>query len=100
MSPVRKTIHGAWSRFWKGLQKLEPYDRWIELRVGTPLRVEGSAYVIRYKTSRFYVRPSGQDLEFAVDGVWYESATTRPWIEKASLQEGLDRLSVLRVMES
>ncbi len=71
------------------------------MRVGTSLRVEGSAYVIRYQSPRFYVRPvCCQDLEFAVDGVWYESATTRPWIEKARLQEALDRLSVLRVMES
>ncbi|OPZ40868.1 MAG: hypothetical protein BWY99_00373 [Synergistetes bacterium ADurb.BinA166] len=100
MSPVRKTIHGAWYRFWKNLQKLAPYDRAIEMRIGTRFCVEGSLYVIRYSRSgMFHIRFAG-DIEIEVEGVWYESAMTRPWIDKKQLQDRLDRLSVLRVMES
>lgn len=99
---VRPELWRDWQRFWDRLRRRHSKEnRRLEFKTGTPLRIEGTEYRIRYvdREWAFYLRLPGRGDEVKIRG---SSAfgEGKPYVYADELQDALDRLIVQAIMEA
>lgn len=97
---VRPSVARDWWRFWNRLRRSHSeFDRGLEFKAGTPLRVDGVTFSIRYDGFKFLVSLPPHKGEMPVKGSSARGCG-KPYVYLDELQEVLDGLCVQGVMEA
>ena len=98
---VRQDVVRGWNSLWNKLRRWDRRDRGLEFKVGTPLRVAGTEYRIKWldRDRQWELSLPGGSTVRRVDGSC-AFGDSKPYTYLDDLQDALDELVVEEVLSA